>query len=381
MSASKRVRPWIYVAAIWLWPALFNVITRLVGAKTFGWGAPSARELLFTFGDWFGYAFFTPVIFRIAERWPVVRPHIARRFAIQLGFALVFCVAWAVGGKLLDLLIVLAVQPSLVQKAISDAGGNLTASLARNVFSWIMTTIPFGVVVYTTVAGLAHAITYFSEARDREVQLARLAEQLTGARFAALQAQLNPHFMFNTLNTIAVLVRDGDRAGAVRIVEQLSEVLRRTLSRHRANEVALSEELDLVRQYSAIEQARFSDRLRVDFVVPADLGLAAIPSFAVQHLVENAIRHGIAKRAEASLVRISVRRDGEILDLTVADDGPGPGASTAAPGHGRENTRERLRVLYGDRGSLVVAAAAGGTGAVATLRVPFRSIEAEEPHA
>ena len=86
-----------------------------------------------------------------------------------------------------------------------------------------------------TVAGMAHAISYFNVARDREVQVARLSEQLTGARFAALQAQLNPHFMFNTLNTIAVLVRDGDRIGAVRIVEQLSEVLRRTLGRRVEN--------------------------------------------------------------------------------------------------------------------------------------------------
>src|SRR5439155_15935699 len=100
---------------------------------------------------------------------------------------------------------------------------------------------------------------------DRELQLVRLSEQLATARFAALQAQLNPHFLFNTLNTIAVLVRDDDRTGAVRIVEQLSDVLRRTLSRHQTNEVTLAEELDLVRQYLAIEQARFSDRLRPDF--------------------------------------------------------------------------------------------------------------------
>lgn len=118
-------------------------------------------------------------------------------------------------------------------------------------------------------------------------QVARLSEQLSSARFAALQAQLNPHFLFNTLNTIAVLVRDNDRQGAVRIVEHLSEVLRRTLSRHRANEVTLGEELELVRQYVAIEQARFSDRLRPEFRIADGLLSAAVPSFALQHLVEN----------------------------------------------------------------------------------------------
>src|SRR5688572_29134288 len=149
--------------------------------------------------------------------------------------------------------------------------------------SWIFTTLPFGAAVYLCVVGIEHATRYFIEAREREVQVARLSEQLSGARFAALQAQLNPHFLFNTLNTIAVLVRDNDREGAVRIVEHLSEVLRRTLTRHRANEVTLGEELDLVQQYVAIEQARFSDRLRPEFRIPDALMPAVVPSFSLQH--------------------------------------------------------------------------------------------------
>jgi LytS/YehU family sensor histidine kinase len=116
------------------------------------------------------------------------------------------------------------------------------------------------------------------------VQVARLSEQLAGARFAALQAQVNPHFLFNTLNTIAVLVRDDDRQGAVSIVEHLSELLRRTLSRHQADQVSLREELEFVRQYVAIEQARFSDRLRPEFRVDDSLLAAMVPSFALQHL-------------------------------------------------------------------------------------------------
>src|SRR6185369_2572901 len=112
-------------------------------------------------------------------------------------------------------------------------------------------------------------------------------------------------FLFNTLNTITVLVRDGDRQGAVSIIEHLSEVLRRTLTRHRLNEVALGEELELVKQYVAIEQARFSDRLRPEFRIPGELLRAAVPGFALQHLVENAIRHGIAKHTDAGLLLIT----------------------------------------------------------------------------
>ena len=243
--------------------------------------------------------------------------------------------------------------------------------------SWLFITLPFGVAVYLAVVGIEHAIRYFAEARDREIQMAQLSEQLSNARFAALQAQLNPHFLFNTLNTIAVLVRDGDKTGATRIIEQLSDVLRRTLSRHRANEVPLEQELELVRQYLAIEQVRFSDRLRVDYDFDASILAAAVPSFAVQHLVENAIRHGIARRADAGRVSVGARRDGDTLVVTVIDDGPGIDARAAnVSGHGLDNTRERLRALYGDRGTLEVARGATA-GTIANLRVPYREMGVE----
>jgi LytS/YehU family sensor histidine kinase len=224
---------------------------------------------------------------------------------------------------------------------------------------------------------MAHAVRYFTEAREREVEMARLSEQLAGARLSALQAQLNPHFLFNTLNTIAVRARDGDGAGTARMVEQLSDVLRRTLTRHRANEVALQEELDLIEQYLAIEQARFSDRLRPAFEIdPAARG-AAVPGFAVQHLVENAIRHGIARKSGAGALKISAARVADTLELSVEDDGPGfGGEARVGPGHGIDNTRQRLRALHGARASLTFERPAGG-GARATLRVPWREISLE----
>ncbi|MGH8310596.1 MAG: sensor histidine kinase, partial [Steroidobacteraceae bacterium] len=243
--------------------------------------------------------------------------------------------------------------------------------------SWIFTTLPFGVAVYLCVVGVEHAVRYFVEARERDVQLARLSEQLSSARFAALQAQVNPHFLFNTLNTIVVLVRDNDRQAAVRVVEQLSEVLRTTLGSHRADEVPLGEELDLVRQYVAIEEARFSDRLRPEFRVDDSLLSAATPSFALQHLVENAIRHGIAKRPDAGRLIIAARRAGAMLELSVTDDGVGIEADLVTPqGRGIENTRERLRALYGERASLEIARRAEG-GTVAIVRAPYREIVPE----
>jgi LytS/YehU family sensor histidine kinase len=249
--------------------------------------------------------------------------------------------------------------------------------IGRDVASWILTTFPFGVIVYLCVAGVAHAIRYFVEAREREVQMARLSAQLSDARLAALHAQLNPHFLFNSLNTIAVLVRDGHRGAATRVIEQLSDVLRSTLGRSQGNEVTLENELHLVRQYVAVEQARFSDRLRPAFDVPGALLSAAVPRFALQHLVENAIRHGIARRSDAGRLSVSARRDGDMLELAVVDDGPGVAAPVDEQvGHGLENTRERLRTLYGERGSLVLTPASP-QGTFARLRIPYREMEPE----
>jgi len=203
-------------------------------------------------------------------------------------------------------------EPNNARTAMQSGQFFLRAGV--DALSWLFVTLPFGVAVYLCVVGIEHAIRYFIEAREREVQVARLSEQLAGARFAALQAQVNPHFLFNTLNTIAVFVRDNDRQAAVRIIEGLSEVLRTTLSSHRANEVPLGEELELVRQYVAIEEARFSDRLRPEFNIDDTCLSAMIPSFALQHLVENAIRHGIARQPDGGRLIIAARRDGEMLD-------------------------------------------------------------------
>lgn len=362
-----RLRPWMIVSAAWIVPAVFAVINRLAQAPLQGWEPATTRELLFEFGDWLMYAILTPGVFAVSKRWPLTRPHLARRIVLHLVFSLLFCVAWATCGQILRVVLVSIFAPQLFQNAN-------WSRIGLEWLSWIFITLPFGVAVYLCMVGIEHATRYFIEAREREVQVARLSEQLSSARFAALQAQLNPHFLFNTLNTIAVLVRDNERATAVRIVEHLSELLRSTLTRHQANEVTLGEELELVRQYVAIEQARFSDRLRPEFSIPDSLLSAAIPSFALQHLVENAIRHGIARRTDAGLLIVAAERVGEFLQLTVIDDGPGVDPQLAPPaGHGIENTRERLRALYGDRASLVITRRAEG-GTIATLRVPYREM-------
>jgi two-component system, LytTR family, sensor kinase len=365
------------VSAAWIVPAVFAVINRIAQAHLQDWGPATIRELLFEFGDWLLYAFLTPGVFAISKRWPLARPHLAGRITLQLLFSVLFCVAWATCGQVLRVLLIRIFAPQIMAEAMQHGLGQFWQRLGVEWLSWIFTTLPFGVAVYLCVVGIEHATRYFVEAREREVQVARLSEQLSSARFAALQAQLNPHFLFNTLNTIAVLVRDDDRQGAVRIVEHLSELLRRTLTRHRANEVTLGEELELVRQYVAIEQARFSDRLRPEFNIPDALLSAAFPSFALQHLVENAIRHGIARHPDAGLLLVTAERAGDVLQITVVDDGVGIDPQAPPPaGHGIENTRERLHALYGTNASLQLARRPEG-GTIATLRVPYRELGPE----
>ncbi len=352
------------VSAAWIGPATLGAIDVVAQHRLWNDGPLDLRRVLFVSGDWLLYALLTPAVFVLARRWPIARPHLLRRGALHLAFSLLFCAAWAGVGTLLK---------ALLDPRSMEGGAGL------QFISWFFITLPFGVAVYLAVVGVEHALRYLEESREKEMQVARLSEQLTGARLAALQARLNPHFLFNSLNTIAVLVRDAENARAARVVEQLSDVLRRTLSQAHTNEVALHDELDLVRQYLAVEEARFSDRLRPEFDIdPATLS-AAVPCFALQQLVENAVRHGIAQRTDAGRVSVRARRDGDVLELTVVDDGAGLRADPLdAKGHGIDNTRERLRTLYGDRASLTVAPAPAG-GTTARLRLPYRELVEEAP--
>ena len=359
---SIRPQPWMLVSACWALPALLATLNEIAQRQLGGDQPPRLAELLFAGGDWLIYSFLTPAVFVVARRWPLARPSLARHAAVHLTISLLFCVAWAGAGAVLRAL--------LLPEAL---GGSFLEHLVR----WTLYTLPFGVAVYLAVVGTEHATRYFTEARDRELQNAQLAAQLSSAQLAALQAQVNPHFLFNTLNTIAVLVRDGDRSGAARLIEHLSDVLRRTLRRHSGPETPLDHELELVRQYLAIEQVRFSDRLHAVFEIDPSVAAAAVPVMAVQHLVENAVRHGIARSPHATQVGVTARRDGDMLEVAVFDDGAGVDEERAnIPGHGIENTRARLMALYGTRASLTIGRRSAG-GTIATLRVPFHELAGE----
>jgi LytS/YehU family sensor histidine kinase len=215
---------------------------------------------------------------------------------------------------------------------------------------------------------------------ERSVRRAQQREtELVRAQLEALKLQVQPHFLYNTLNAIMVLVRQQRGREAEETLGRLSDLLRSVLDGAATPEVTLRRELAIVRLYLDIEELRFGDRLRVELDAPAALLDAAVPQLALQPLVENAIRHGIGRRAGAGRLGIRAAREDGALVIRVSDDGPGlAAASSDGGGIGLASTRARLLHLYGDAARLTLEDAPGG-GAVATLRVPWREIQEDEP--
>jgi GAF domain-containing protein len=215
-------------------------------------------------------------------------------------------------------------------------------------------------------------------AHDAELRASRLEAQLIQTRLEALRAQLNPHFLFNALNTVAMLVRRQANAEALRGIVGLSQLLRQVLARRASQEVSLGEELALVEHYLAVEQLRYPDRLRTRIRVNRNVLDAQVPNLLLQPLVENAVRHGVARRRDAGLVEIAGFRRGRTLTLEVRDDGPGlpdDWSPDERLGVGLGNTRERLQRLYGARHRFELRNCSRG-GARAIVRIPFHTAPA-----
>lgn len=224
----------------------------------------------------------------------------------------------------------------------------------------------FTVIFWGIVAAHA-ALRWRAALREEQLQNARLDRDLSAAQLRALQSQLRPHFLFNALNSIVSMI-ERDRTAAQRMLIQLADLLRATLSGGERQEIELDREIELTRLYLEIEQVRFSDRLTVDWEIEPDLR-AHVPALGLQPLVENAIVHGIARREGAGRIAISVRGVDSAVEIRVEDNGPGPQESAGERGVGLGNLAARLERLYGPAAGIELAPGAAG-GAVATLRIP-----------
>jgi len=232
-------------------------------------------------------------------------------------------------------------------------------------FDWEMMT-------YWALLGLSHAMDYHRESQERELAAAQLQTQLAEAQLEALQRQLHPHFLFNTLNTISALMHR-DAQAADDMLVRLSDLLRLTLDRVGTQQVPLTDEVDFLRKYLEIEETRFGNRLHVSIDVDPDVLDAPVPNLILQPLVENALRHGIAPKVEGGRVDVSARLAGGQLTLTVRDDGVGLSPDRMNDLHsgvGLSNTRSRLENLYGDHHRFEFHTPPGG-GLVVTVVIPF----------
>ena len=311
--------------------------------------------VMFTASLWLVFAILTRIPYALARRFPFGREQIVRTIAAHLAGALVMSLCWTSASVLLSL--PLARRPAQI-------------SFTRYYISGLLTNLSFSVFLYFAVLGCIYAFSYYREVREREAQQARLTAQLAEARLSALRMQLNPHFLFNSLNAITVLVRDQNTRDASRMLELLSAVLRQVLQSEKRQEITLDEELRFIEKYLAIEQVRFSDRLEVRWSIDPKARNALVPEFILQPLVENAVRHGVSKRSEAGLIEIVAADSNGHLLLSVRDNGPGYIAGSES-GVGLANTRARLETLFGVAAQLDVEGA-DGRGTVAMVRFPLR---------
>jgi two-component system LytT family sensor kinase len=355
-----RSTRWGWIATIWFAGGLFDasqtVLIMHAEGKHHAWPPLFGIELV----SWLPWALATPLVIRLARRHPIVRGISVRTVALHLAaFAAISTVAEAW---------------SAILQVLFNPWGNRHWPTFIDTWS---TTLLFQILTFLIAYALILTVTFVVDAREsiarQMTEAARLNEELSKAQLAALRRQMEPHFMYNTLNSIAGLVRDDRNDTAVSMIVGLSEFLRRASEDSHRSQVTLLEEVEYLQRYVEIQKVRFGDRLQVSVDIPAELLRAQVPNLLLQPLVENAIKHGIAKRVAGGTVRVAGARHNSNLCLSVYNDGPSSSTDWEATptGVGIGNLRTRLQILHGDKSELQLRRAGPG-GVEVVVRLPFR---------
>jgi two-component system, LytTR family, sensor kinase len=367
-----------------LWLALFLAATLIglleaaqvyTGTAAMGRGVPWARAVSATLPSWYVLLALLPGILWMCRRFPLEPGVIGRHLPMHAAAAVPFAVLHVTAS-------------SWISDFVLHAGTDAPWSFAMNLGRLLTIYFVIELVTYAAIVGVYHAVEYGrrAAAREREaallaVKASRLEASLSRANLDSLRMQLNPHFLFNTLNAISVMAMKGEKQGVVRMLTLLSDLLRASLE-NRQQVVSLRQELDFLDRYLEIEQVRFRDRLTVERDIDPDALNAEVPSLLLQPLVENAIGHGLSRQPGPGTIRVEACIvDGEVLELRVLDSGPGfsedgTASPSAGTGLGIANSRARLEQLYGDRQELRLGNRPAG-GAVVTVRMPLRLLSSQ----
>lgn len=345
----------VWTAVGFLFAGQFYASSAIRGAPQVTWG----HALSYALADWYVFALLAPPVAWLGRKVRLEWPLRARNVVVHLSACAAFMLAYLLLRTLVALWQARDVRPEATFFDLFEP--------------MMVKTLPFSLLVYWVVVSIQHVVAYQVRAQERERRAAELEQRLTAARLQALQMQLNPHFLFNTLNAISSLMHQ-DVDAADRMLVRLSELLRRALDTRDRQEVPLGEELAFLDRYLEIEQTRFGTRLTVEREVDPALLDVMVPNLVLQPLVENAIKHGIERQRKAGLIQLSVRREGEEMVLSVRDNGPGlraPRPPSRGHGIGVGNTRRRLEQLYGTGQEFVMRDADGG-GTEVRVRIPLR---------
>jgi two-component sensor histidine kinase len=352
---------WIWIAAIWFSFGCFDATQTVFSMRSEGMHHAWVKLFVTLFFAWVPMMLTTPLILELARQFPPTRLHVAKTWVVHLSAWCGICLissAWvAVFEHALNPWADPHGPPPFVDRAVVRFTTGLISYL----------------VFYVATLGVGYALDSRRRLAREQTQIAQLSEALSKAQLDALRRQIEPHFLFNTLNTIAGLIRENRNDGAVKMIAGLSDFLRRVIEDHNRQEVPLSEEVEYLQKYLDIQKVRFANRLAVQLEVPSDLLQSQVPSLILQPMVENAIKHGIAKWAQGGEIRISASRSNGTLTLKVYNDGPSfsEGSQNISTGVGISNVRTRLEHLYGTAFELNLRNQ-GPHGVEASVSLPFR---------
>ncbi len=351
---------WLLIAGLWAGLGILDATQDVFSMRHAGMHHSWAKLFIVLVFDWLPWVLVTPFIIELGRRHPPAWTS-PRTWARHLCVVVLIDIAAAAWASALEVLL----QPWLPDFATNDFLTTWPVKMSGGLLP--------AFILYAVLLSVTFVLDSKARAAAQQTKTARLNEQLSYAQLNALQHQIEPHFIFNTLNAISGLVREQKNDAAVSMIVALSDFLRRVAVSSHEPQASLVQEVEFLERYLQIQEARFAGRLKLELQIPAELHKARIPSLVLQPLVENAIKHGIAQRALGGEVRVGASRSDGLLRLSVYNDGPLLNCDGRAvrEGIGLSNLRTRLQLLYGNDCGLRLENY-GITGVQVSLALPYR---------